>query len=61
MAGSAQALYASVREVGDFDFVDAPPGVQPGDILLMWVSVIGSVEDVDVSGGAPWTAYAEPQ
>lgn len=59
MAGSAQALYASVHEVGDFDFVDAPPGVQPGDILLMWVSVIGSVEDVDVSGGAPWTAYAE--
>ncbi|MBF8186312.1 hypothetical protein ITP53_11240, partial [Nonomuraea sp. K274] len=59
MAGTARPRSVSVTPIGDFDLIDAPDGVQPGDILLAWVTSTGDVDDIDISGGAPWVALAE--
>ncbi|MBF8191650.1 hypothetical protein ITP53_39350 [Nonomuraea sp. K274] len=59
MAGTAQPRSVTVTPIGDIDQVDAPDGVQPGDILLALVSSTGDVDDITISGGAPWVALAE--
>ncbi|MEV4837798.1 hypothetical protein AB0K05_24970 [Nonomuraea sp. NPDC049486] len=59
MAGTASPRSVNVYAVDDFDLVDAPDGVQPGDIILALVSSTGDVDDIDITGGSPWTVLAE--
>jgi hypothetical protein len=59
MASIADPRHVSVTPIGDFDVVDAPDGVQPGDILLAWVETTGDVGDIDLTGGSPWVPLAE--
>jgi hypothetical protein len=56
---AVQPRSVQVTPIGEFDLVDAPAGVQPGDVLLAWVRSTGDVEDIDLSGGAPWVTLAE--
>ncbi|MFI6904895.1 hypothetical protein ACIBKY_26780 [Nonomuraea sp. NPDC050394] len=60
MPGTATPRAATVTPVtGPFDLVDAPAGVMAGDTVLAFVTTNGSLDDVDITGGQPWTIQAE--
>lgn len=59
MARTATPRSATVTSVAGFDQVPAPDGVQAGDMLVAIITSTGSVDDIDIQGGAPWTQQDE--
>lgn len=49
-------LRARVHTIeGPHDQIPAPPGVQQGDVLALFVASTGDASDIDVSGGSEWS------
>lgn len=46
---------------GSHDQIPAPPGVQAGDVLALFVASTGNAGDIEVSGGAEWSLQESEQ